>query len=383
MDTQPLISIVLPCYNEAAGLPRMHAALSRAAESWPGALEVVAVDDGSTDATWDALQAIRHKDPRWRLLRLSRNFGHQMAVSAGLAHARGDAVVVMDADLQDPPEVVERFIEAWEDGYEVVYGVRRARKESGWKRLAYRTFYRLLTRLAQRPIPLDSGDFCLMDRRVVDVLNQMPEKNRFVRGLRAWAGFRQTGVAYERAPRAEGDSKYSLGGLVQLAVDGIFSFSTTPLRLATYSGFLVSAVAFLGAVFTFFQGLFPEQFAAWGLRPVPGFATTVISILFIGGVQLICVGIIGEYVGRIYDEVKRRPPWIVQDDMGFDGARAAATHEGPNSHSGPRTAERGGLRGETGDAGAHARENAEGSTASSSSTSSTPSSPSTNPGNRS
>jgi dolichol-phosphate mannosyltransferase len=251
-----------------------------------------------------------------------------------LYHANGDAVVVMDADLQDPPSVVGQFIAAWTDGAEVAYGVRRARKEHGLKRLAYRGFYRLLTRLARRPIPVDSGDFCLMDRRVVDVLNRMPEKNRFVRGLRAWTGFRQVGIPYERAARHAGESKYTLGGLVQLAIDGLFSFSTTPLRLATFAGFCVSAVAFIGALFTLAQGLFPDVFAAYGLRPVPGFVTTVISILFIGGVQLICVGIIGEYVGRIYDEVKGRPLWVLRETTGWTDVSDASPAPDP-SVSGP------------------------------------------------
>jgi dolichol-phosphate mannosyltransferase len=313
-----LISVVIPCYNEEVVLEDLYQRLSAAAETWKEKLEVVLVDDGSTDATWEKMEDIHRRDERWRIVRFSRNFGHQTAVSAGLQYATGDAVIVMDADLQDPPEELHRFIAKWREGYEVVYAIRKQRKESLFKRAAYKGFYRLLSSLSRHDIPLDSGDFCLMDRTVVDLINQMPEKNRFVRGLRAWAGFRQTGVEYERHERAEGEPKYTFSKLMKLAIDGIFSFSTAPLRLATFFGLLVSAVAFLGIGFTVAQRLFSDWFAQFGLAPVPGYATIVISVLFIGGVQLVCLGIVGEYVGRIYDETKRRPAWIVQDEKGWE-----------------------------------------------------------------
>jgi len=313
-----LVSVVVPCYNEAAVLEELYRRLSAAADDWEVALEVVLVDDGSEDSTWDTMTEIRQGDPRWKLVRLSRNFGHQAAVSAGLQYASGDAVVVMDADLQDPPEQIQRFLAKWKEGYEVVYAVRRHRKEGFLKRLAYKGFYRLLSTLSPHDIPLDSGDFCLMDRTVVNLINRMPEKNRFVRGLRAWTGFRQTGIEYKRQERAAGAPKYTVSDLVALALDGIFSFSVVPLRLVTALGLFVSVVAFLGIGFTFAQRIFSDWFAQFGLAPVPGYATTVISILFIGGVQLVSLGIIGEYVGRIYDETKRRPTWIVKKEKGWD-----------------------------------------------------------------
>lgn len=314
----PLVSVVVPCYNEEAVLDELYRRLSQATSTWEEDAEVVLVDDGSTDETWKKMKTIRQRNSRWKIVRFARNFGHQTAVSAGLQYATGDAVIVMDADLQDPPEELDRFIAKWKEGYEVVYAIRKQRKENALKRAAYKGFYRLLSSVSNLDIPLDSGDFCLMDRTVVDLINQMPEKNRFVRGLRAWAGFRQTGLEYERQERAEGDPKYTFSKLMKLAVDGIFSFSTAPLRLATFFGLFVSAVAFLGIGFTLAQRLFADWFAQFGLAPVPGYATITISVLFIGGVQLVCLGLVGEYVGRIYDETKRRPAWIVQDENGWE-----------------------------------------------------------------
>ena len=314
-----MISVVIPCYNEEAVLDKLYDRLTAAAEAWAVPYEVLVIDDGSVDRTWMKLRAIHERDPRWRAIRFSRNFGHQAAISAGMAHARGNAVVILDADLQDPPEVVEQFLAKWREGYQVVYGIRRRRKEPPWKRLAYYVFYRILRAVATTPIPADSGDFCLMDRRVVDILNRMPERNRFVRGLRAWTGFRQIGIEYERQARAAGSPQYTFRKLVQLAIDGIFSFSIWPLRIATRLGLLVSTLAFLGVIFTFLQRIYADWFDKYlGLRPVPGFATTVIAILFLGGVQLICLGIIGEYIGRIYEEVKGRPPWVIADYLESD-----------------------------------------------------------------
>jgi dolichol-phosphate mannosyltransferase len=317
-DERPLLSIVLPCFNEQEVLSELFRRLQCAAAEWDHTWEVICIDDGSHDRTWELLQAQAKADPRWKALRFARNFGHQTAVSAGLFHATGQAVVVMDADLQDPPEELPRFIAKWREGFEVVYAIRTKRKEHAAKRLCYWLFYRVLASVVANPIPLDSGDFCVMDRKVVDVVRSMPERNRFVRGLRAWAGFRQTGVAYERQARAAGEVKYTMRRLVRLGLDGIFSFSTAPLRLATYLGLSVSLVALCGVVFTLLQRLFSTFFASIGLAPVPGFATIVISILFLGGVQLICIGILGEYLGRIYDEVKRRPAWVIAEGAGID-----------------------------------------------------------------
>jgi len=308
-----MISIVIPCYNEKEVLDQLYARLTSAAEKWNEPFEVILVDDGSEDETWQLIKKMHDRDSRWKIIRLARNFGHQTAISAGIYHAQGDCVIIIDADLQDPPEELHRFITKWREGYDVVYAIRAKRKENFVKRLCYKAFYRVLGALADIDIPYDSGDFCLMDRKVVDLLSAMPERNRFVRGLRSWVGFRQTGLEYERSARAAGEVKYTFRKLIKLALDGIFSFSTVPLRIATYFGFAVSLVALLGVIFTFLQRIFADLFLRIGLGPVPGFATTVIAILFLGGVQLVCIGIIGEYMGRIYDEVKGRPLWTIRE----------------------------------------------------------------------
>jgi glycosyltransferase involved in cell wall biosynthesis len=313
-----MISIVVPCYNEQQVLPKLYERVTVAAETWGEPFEVVLVDDGSHDDTWRVAQEIHERDLRWKIVRFARNFGHQTAVSAGIHYAQGDCVIIIDADLQDPPEELHRFIAKWREGYQVVYAVRTRRKESLLKRLCYKLFYRILGRLADINIPYDAGDFCLMDRKVVDLLNAMPERNRFVRGLRSWAGFRQIGLEYERSERAAGEPKYTFRKLFKLAVDGILSFSTVPLRLAIYFGFFVSSLALLGVIFTFLQRMFAEFFSRMGFTPIPGHTTTRIVVLFLGGVQLIFLGIIGEYLGRIYDEVKGRPLWIIQDTVGLE-----------------------------------------------------------------
>lgn len=311
------VSVIVPCFNEEEVLPALFERLGRVAATWNLDYEIICVDDGSHDRTWDLLKEKNAKDSRWRGISFARNFGHQTAVSAGLHFATGDAVVVMDADLQDPPEEIARLLEKWREGYDVVYAIRQKRKEGLLKRICYWVFYRLMARLAAFDIPLDSGDFCLMSRRVVTVLKAMPERNRFLRGLRAWSGYRQIGLQYERAERAAGEPKYSLKKLFKLAFDGLFSFSAVPLRLATHLGLWVSAIAFFGALFTLVQKLFATQFAKIGLAPSPGFPTIVISVLFLGGIQLICLGILGEYIGRIYEEVQGRPLWILRDSAGL------------------------------------------------------------------
>lgn len=312
------ISIIIPCYNEEEVLDALRERLTQACEQWSYDWEVIAVDDGSRDSTWAILSRFQTEDPRWRGLSFSRNFGHQAAVSAGLYHATGDAVFIIDADLQDPPEELHRFISKWEEGYDVIYGVRQKRKEGLAKRFCYWAFYRLMARAVQFDIPLDSGDFCLMSRRMVDTLNLMPERNRFVRGLRAWAGYKQTAIPYERHGRAAGAPKYNFTKLLKLALDGMISFSGLPLKMAAHFGFLVSAFSLVGILFTLFQRLFSGFFVSIGLAPVPGFATIVIAILFMGGVQLMFLGVIGEYLFRIFDEVKQRPGWIVRDGLGIE-----------------------------------------------------------------
>jgi dolichol-phosphate mannosyltransferase len=240
-----------------------------------------------------------------------------MAVSAGLHFASGDAVVVMDADMQDPPEEVARLVQKWREGFEVVFATRKKRRDPLPKRLLAWGFYRLLERMTPLPMARDAGDFCLLDRRVVKVINALPERNRYLRGLRTWCGFRQASVEFDRAERAAGAPQYTFKKSFKLALDGLFSFSAMPLRLATHLGLWVSGFAFVGALFTLAQKLFASEFEKIGLKPGPGFPTVVISILFLGGVQLICLGILGEYIGRIYEEVKGRPLWIIRDSAGI------------------------------------------------------------------
>lgn len=320
------ISVVIPCFNEQAVLPELFHRMTEAAAGWDADWEVICVDDGSSDDTLDLLVKQHEKNPRWCVISFSRNFGHQTAVSAGIFHAAGDAVVVIDADLQDPPEEIRRFIMKWQEGYDIVYAVRQHRKEGIFKKISYWSFYRIMSKMIDFELPLDSGDFCLMDRKIVDIINSMPERNRFVRGLRAWSGFRQTGVVYERHARAAGEAKYDFKKLRRLAMDGIVSFSTVPLAVAAHFGMLVSSLSFLGIIIFIIQRLFPSYFEAIGLAPGPGLVITI-AILFLGGVQLIFMGIIGQYLGRIYDEVKQRPLWIVKQSLGIL-SRNGLTHLG-------------------------------------------------------
>ena len=310
------ISVIVPCYNEQAVLPKLFARLGAVAATWNCDYEIICVDDGSRDHTWEILKAQNQKDSRWRCLCFARNFGHQTAVSAGLHFAVGDAVVVIDADLQDPPEEISRLLEKWREGFEVVFATRKERKDPLVKKFLAWGFYRLLQKMTPLPMSTDAGDFCLLDKKVVAVINALPERSRYLRGLRTWCGFRQTSVEFERAERAAGVPQYTFQKSFKLAMDGLFSFSAAPLRLATFLGLWVSAFAFFGVLFTFAQKIFATQFAKIGLAPGAGFPTIVISVLFLGGVQLICLGILGEYIGRIYEEVKGRPLWILRDSAG-------------------------------------------------------------------
>ena len=307
------LSVVVPCYNEAAVLPllkeRLVKCLNELALSW----EVIFVDDGSSDSTYKQLASLRDEDSRFRVVRLSRNFGHQVAVCAGLAYSFGDVVAVIDADLQDPPELFAACLKKLSDGYDIVYLVRRKRKEMFLKRFTYALFYRLLKSVADVNIPLDSGDFCLLKRQVVDVLTQMQERHMFVRGMRAWCGFRQFGMEYERSARAAGVTKYPFRKLVQLAADGIFSFSTRPLRIATYLGLCTLAVTFVAGLFLFAWRLLGFRFMGHVARELPGWTAIICGVLFLNGVQLLILGVIGEYIGRIYGEVKQRPRWVVRE----------------------------------------------------------------------
>lgn len=306
------LSVVIPCYNEEAVIQETHRRLMSAlGEASDAELEVVYVDDGSRDGTAALLAEIQSGDPRVRVVFLSRNFGHQIALTAGLEHASGDAVAVIDADLQDPPEVILEMLALWRQGYEVIYGRRTVREgETGFKRWSAALFYRLLNRLSDVPIPLDTGDFRLMDRKVVAALLQMPERDRFIRGMVSWVGFRQIALPYRRAPRFAGETKYPLVKMLRFALDGISSFSVRPLKLATWMGFLASGVALAGIIYALFLRLFTSN---W----VTGWTLLFIAVMFLGGVQLISLGIVGEYVGRIYGEVKRRPLYLVRERRGF------------------------------------------------------------------
>ena len=307
------ISVIVPCFNEEAVLPALFQRLGAVAVTWNADYEIICVDDGSRDRTWEILKAQNAKDPRWRCLCFARNFGHQTAVSAGLHFATGDAAVVIDADLQDPPEEISRLLEKWREGFEVVFATRKQRKDPPLKKFLAWGFYRLLQKMTPLPMARDAGDFCLLDKKVVAVMNALPERSRYLRGLRTWCGFRQTSVEFDRAERAAGVPQYTFKKSFKLAMDGLFSFSAAPLRLATYLGLWVSAFAFFGVLFTLAQKIFADQFSKIGLAPGAGFPTIVISVLFLGGVQLICLGILGEYIGRIYEEVKGRPLWILRD----------------------------------------------------------------------
>ncbi|MBK6430023.1 glycosyltransferase family 2 protein [Candidatus Amarolinea dominans] len=311
----PVFSVVLPVFNERESLAELHRRLSSVMIALAEPYEIIYVDDGSRDGSGDLLAAIQQNDAQVRVLHLSRNFGHQAAISAGLDHASGDAVIVLDADLQTRRRFCP-LLAQWRLGFDVVYAVRRERKENLFKRSAYDIFYRLLRQVANVEIPLDAGDFCVLDRRVADVLRKMPERNRFMRGIRSWIGFRQIGVPYNRAARFAGQPKYSLLKLLRLAFDGFFSFSYLPLRLASLFGLLVSFLGFLLSVWTVYKRFTLPEFPS-------GFATIVVGVMFLGGIQLIALGVIGEYVGRIFDEVKQRPLYIIGERRGFDDERQA------------------------------------------------------------
>lgn len=313
MHSGRLLTVVVPCYNEEAVIHETHRRLTRVLDELPDLdYEILYVNDGSRDRTGELLREYAEADRHVRLLQLSRNFGHQIAVTAGIEHATGDAVVIIDADLQDPPELIRDMVNRWREGYDVAYGVRTDREgESRFKLWTASVFYRLMSRLTETKIPLDTGDYRLMDRKVVAALAAMPERDRFVRGLVSWTGFRQVGVPYRRAARFAGTSKYPLAKMLRFAMDGIASFSVKPLTATTYVGFAVAGLAVLGIVYALVLRFFTDIH-------VPGWTALFIAVLFLGGVQLISLGIMGEYVGRIYGEAKRRPLYFLQERVGFD-----------------------------------------------------------------
>ncbi len=309
--TQPTVSIIIPIYNEEENIPELYHRLQSVIEQLDGEAEVIFIDDGSRDNSLNLMRQIYERDYRVKYISLARNFGHQIAVTAGLNNVKGEAVIVMDADLQDPPELVLPMIEKWRQGYQVVYAQRLSRKkESALKRFTAYAFYRVLRRLADVNIPPDTGDFCLMDREIVDILNAMPERNRYIRGLRAWVGFQQTAIPFERDPRFAGKVKYSFAKSWALAINGIISFSRVPLKLATYLGMLSAAAALLMILLVLYWRLFDPA------SPLIGYTLITIALFFLGSVQLFCIGILGEYIGRIYEEVKGRPIYTVKEMRG-------------------------------------------------------------------
>jgi polyisoprenyl-phosphate glycosyltransferase len=300
-------SIVAPIYNEIENLPEFYRRIKEVLDSIGEEWEFVLVDDGSTDGSTEKIRELAEKDKRVRPVIFARNFGHQIAVTAGLDYARGDAVIIIDADLQDPPEIILEMAEKWQEGYEVVYAVRAEREGESWfKKFTASLFYRIIYRITDVKIPLDTGDFRLLDRKVVDVMNSMRERHRFLRGMAAWVGFKQIGVEYKRAARHAGGTKYPFQKMLKLALNAITGFSYFPLQVATYFGFVAAGLAILAIPIVIYMRM-------TGSQAFFGQATTLISVLFLGGVQLISLGVLGEYIGRLYDEAKGRPLYIVRE----------------------------------------------------------------------
>lgn len=304
------ISVVIPVFNEAENLPVLTERLSHILIQY-SKYEIIFINDGSVDNSAMIIEDLCKQNKSIKLVNLSRNYGHQAAISAGIIYAKGDAVIVMDADLQDPPEVIPQFIEKWQEGYDVVYAIRRNRKENILKRLSYYVFYRLLNRISDINIPFDSGDFSIMDKNIVNLINSFPERNRFIRGIRAWLGFRHVGLEYDRNERYSGKPKYTIKKLIKLASDGIYTFSYKPLLIASRMGIVITLSAFLGILIVLYLKLFTNSY-------IPGFAGITIIMLFLGGIQLVVLGIMGEYIGRIYDEVKGRPYYIIQSTTNIE-----------------------------------------------------------------
>jgi polyisoprenyl-phosphate glycosyltransferase len=313
----PVYSVVAPVYNEEPLIAEFCKRVVAALEPLGQPFEIVLVNDGSRDRSPAIIHDLHEDDPRIKLVNFSRNFGHQIAITAGMDYASGQAIVVIDSDLQDPPEVIPRMIEEWQRGFQVVYGVRGEREgETAFKLATASLFYRLIRKITNVDIPMNAGDFRLMDRRVVDALKTMREQKRFMRGLSVWVGFKQTGVTYKRDARKAGETKYPIRKMVRFALDGITAFSYLPLQLATYIGFSIAGIAFVAGIVAIILRLSNLI----GPDTLKGQTTTLVIVLFMGGVQLISLGIIGEYLGRIYDEVKRRPLYIVAEELGFESA---------------------------------------------------------------
>jgi dolichol-phosphate mannosyltransferase len=304
-----LISIIIPAYNEEEVITDMLMEVKNSLEALEEDIEIICVNDGSEDKTMEILQTHAEKDKRIRILDLSRNFGHQIAVTAGIDHCKGDCAIIIDADLQDPPSLIPQMVEKWKENYHVVYAQRKSRKGENWFKLwTAKMFYRILKRITRIDIPIDTGDFRLIDRQVIDALKQMPERFRYIRGMIAWVGFNRIGVEYERQERFKGSSKYPFKKSLALAIDGIIGFSFFPLRIATWFGFTISAVAFLYAIYIIYRGLFTDAV-------VKGWPSTMVILLFLGGIILIMLGVIGEYLGRTNIEVKNRPSYFLKEKI--------------------------------------------------------------------
>ncbi len=307
------ISVVVPLYCEESNIDYLFERLEAVLERLDGTYEIVCVDDGSYDNTIQALQVQRQRNDRIKIVALSRNFGKELALTAGIDYARGAAVVPIDADLQDPPELIEALVAKWKEGYDVVYAKRRSRQGETWlKRATANSFYRVMERMSKVPIPRDTGDFRLLDRRVVDVLKQLPERTRFMKGLFAWVGYRQAEVLYDREPRHSGETKWNYWRLWNFAIDGIVSFSIAPLRIWSYIGITFAGISFLYGTFLLLRTLISGN-------DVPGYASLMVAVLFLGGVQMMSLGVLGEYLGRVYEEVKGRPLYLVRNAYGVGG----------------------------------------------------------------
>ena len=310
---KPCFSIVAPCFNEEKVLPELYRRICQVMEQTNESWELVLVNDGSRDRTSEVMRELHGQDARIKVIDFARNFSHQLAVTAGLDYARGEAIIIIDADLQDPPELILQMIEKWRAGYEVVYAVRTKRIGESWfKEFTAKLFYRIIYRITDVKIPLDTGDFRLMDRKVVNALGKLRERHRFIRGMTSWVGFKQIGVEYERQERFAGETHYPFRKMLKFAMDAITGFSYLPLQIATYLGFIIAVASAVFAFGVIFARLGMEE------HPFLGQATTLVVVLFLGGVQMITLGIIGEYLGRIYDEVKGRPLYITREVLGFD-----------------------------------------------------------------
>ena len=312
-----MISVVIPMYNEAEGVNTLYNRLINCAKTWGEDFEVVIVNDGSTDKTFELCKALTEKDSRIKLLSFTRNFGHQAAVAGGLCYALGDYIAIIDADLQDPPEELIRLINKCREGYDVVFGVRRQRKEWIFKKVCYWCYYHLLTSVASIDIPLDSGDFSVISRRALNALNSLPERNRFFRGLRVWLGYTRAGVEYERSERQFGKPKYTFFKLLNLSVDGLVNFSFKPLRMVMLLGIFVACLAFLLGIFVFWQYVSNTTIFGYNPHQARGWTSLILSILFLSGTQLISIGILGEYIGRLFEESKGRPTYMIDQQIGF------------------------------------------------------------------